>query len=169
MEFTCQNALPLVPSYLDGELSEARAGLLRKHLLDCSSCRNSAQDSKLLSRWFVSEERLQFAPPTGFAARVARRAFAGDVGSEPELLPAAPRESGRILQYVLTLTAVAAAIMLITAIALHDQRLPNAERLDATQPPVSLESVKLQLDELNRLEQQDSAVKNAPEAPARGR
>jgi anti-sigma factor RsiW len=161
MEFTCQNALPLVPSYLDGELSEARAGLLRKHLLDCASCRNSVQDSKVLSRWFATEKRLEFAPPTGFAARVARRAFAGDAGSEPELVPQAPRESGRLLQFVLTLTAVAAAIMLVSAIALHDQRLPEADQLDAAQPPVSLESVKLQLDELNRLEQQP-ATKPTP-------
>jgi hypothetical protein len=158
MDFTCQDALPLVPSYLDGELTEARAGLLRKHLLDCSICRNSAQDSKSLSRWFVTPQRLEFAPPTGFAARVARRAFAGDVGSNPELELAQPRESGRLLQFVLALTAVAAAVMLVAAVAMRTQHLPNANHLEAATPPASVDSVLLRLDELNRLEKQHPAA-----------
>src|SRR5688572_13151145 len=164
MDFTCQDALPLVSSYLDGELTEVRAGMLRKHLLDCSACRNSAQEVKVLSRWFVAPERLEIAPPAGFAARVARRAFAGDAGShsgletgQPELELAKPAESGRLLQFVLTLTAVAAAVMLVSAIALRDQRLPSAGRLDAATPPVQLQPVLQRLEELNRLESHDSA------------
>ena len=120
MEFTCQDALPLIPSYLDGELSEVRAGMLRKHLLDCHACRNEAQEGKALSRWFVATERNQLAVPSGFAARVARRAFAGDRGSlEPA--GATPQEGGRLLQFVLSLTAAAAAVMLFTAIGLRDR------------------------------------------------
>ena len=170
MNFTCQDALPLVPSYLDGELTEVRASLLRKHLLDCSACRTSAQDSKVLSRWFVTPARLEVAPPTGFSARVARRAFAGDVGSSPEVEMAQPRESGRTLQFVLVLTALAAAVMIFSAIALHDQDLPRAERLDAATPKHSVETVLLRLDQLNRLEHQGQAPASASSAggpPAR--
>ena len=167
MDFTCQDALPLVPSYLDGELTEVRAGLLRKHLLDCSACRNSAQDSKVLSRWFVQSERRECAPPSGFAARVARRAFAGDVGSE-EAVEASSRETGRVLQFVLTLTAVAAAIMLVSAIALRNQRLPEADQLGASTNPPSVHTVLLRLDELNRLER-ERQVPADTETPAPSR
>ncbi len=165
MDFTCQDALPLVPSYLDGELSEVRAGLLRKHLLDCSACRTSAQDSKVLSRWFVTPTRLEFAPPTGFSARVARRAFAGDLGSNPELELEPARESGRLLQFVLAVTAVAAAVMLASAIALRDQHLPIADHLDAATPPPSLETIQLRLDQLNSIEKQIPAT-SAPAGAA---
>ena len=167
MDFNCQDALPLVPGYLDGELSEVRAGLLRKHLLDCAACRNSAQDAKALSRWFVGSERAEIAPPSGFAARVARRAFAGDVGSGSELAPAAPSEGGRLLQFVLTLTAVAAAVMLISAIALRDQRLPDSDQLEAATPPPSLDSVRLQLEDLNRLEHPKPGASPTIQGPAR--
>ncbi|MEO6708140.1 MAG: zf-HC2 domain-containing protein [Planctomycetota bacterium] len=152
MDFTCQDALPLVPSYLDGELTEVRAGMLRKHLLDCSSCRNSAQDVKVLSRWFLAPDDLEFAPPAGFSARVARRAFAGDLGNDSELEVAKPAESGRLLQFVLTVTAIAAAVMLVSAIALRDQRLPGAGRLDAATPPAPVQVILDRLKELNRLE-----------------
>ena len=153
MNFNCQDALPLVDSYLDGELTEVRASLLRKHLLDCSACRTGAQDSKALSRWFAKPKELEFAPPAGFSARVARRAFAGDVGRPDGFTvgsaEANHEERGRLLQFVLTITAAAAAIMLVSAVALRDQRLPNADRLDAANPPATAEQVLLQLDKLN--------------------
>jgi hypothetical protein len=168
-DFGCAEALPLVPSYLDGELSEARAGLLRKHLLDCSPCRTSAQDAKALSRWFAHSgrgelgARPEFAPPAGFAARVARRAFAGDVGVHPvlerEAVQAGPREGGKLLQFVLGLTAAAAAVMLVAAVALRDQSLPADGRLRATNQPPSKESVLLRLEALDRAE-----AKGAPGA-----
>lgn len=149
MDFTCQDALPLIPSYLDGELSQARAGLLRKHLLDCQACRASAQDSKSISRWFVRPARAEVAAPSGFAARVARRAFAGDTGSLEVARPA-PRENGRLLQFVLSLSAAAAAVMLVSAIALRDQGLPAADSLNAASEPEAVETVLRRLDELNR-------------------
>jgi len=163
MDFTCQDALPLVPSYLDGELSEVRAGLLRKHLLDCQACRASAQDSKSIARWFVQPARAEFAAPSGFAARVARRAFAGDTGSFEAARPA-PRENGRLLQFVLSLSAAAAAVMLLSAIALRDQGLPNADSLNAANEPESVETVLRRLDELNR--QSLGAPETDPAKPA---
>jgi anti-sigma factor RsiW len=78
----CMDARPLVPSYLDGEISEAQAGPLRRHLLACPSCRASAQAGKHMKRWF---EPTAIVPvPRDFAARVARRAFAGTGSSDFE-------------------------------------------------------------------------------------
>lgn len=169
-DFTCREALPLVPSYLDGELSEVRAGLLRKHLMDCAACRTSAQDGKALSRWFVRPERAEIPVPSGFAARVARRAFAGDVGSstgsagrEEEV---GAREQGRILQFVLTLTAAAAAVMLIAAVGLRDRELSGDGKLRARNQPPSKDEVLLQLDELNRREAARDAAHGTANAPA---
>jgi len=71
----CGDARPLVPSYLDGELTEAQAAPLRKHLLACQACRAGAQAEKNMKRWFAVTEPI--AVPRGFSARVARAAFAG--------------------------------------------------------------------------------------------
>jgi hypothetical protein len=164
MDFHCQDALPLVPSYLDGELSEVRAGFLRKHLLDCQACRASAQDGKLLARWFAQPAKLQFAPPSGFAARVARRAFAGDTGSQ-QPAETATRERGRLLQFVLGLSAAAAALMMLSAIALRDQALPGADSLNAASEAQSVEAVLQRLEELNRQTTAPNAAPS-PEMPA---
>ena len=51
MEFSCQEAVPMIGAYLDGELSPARAALLRPHLLECPACRNAAADGRSLQRW----------------------------------------------------------------------------------------------------------------------
>jgi len=112
----CQNARSMIPSYCDGELSEAQAGPLRQHLLDCQPCRGSAQDLKNLKRWFAAPAIV--AVPDGFAARVARRAFQGDTG---ELVAdasgaAVEQDGGRLLRFVLACTAVAAAVLLVLAI-----------------------------------------------------
>lgn len=130
MEMTCPDARVLVPAYLDGELSEARSSPLRKHLLDCHACRTGAQDGKNLKRWFsAAREQAEAAPlavPSGFAARVARRAFAGDRGQlapiaapSAELVGAsdATRKEGKLLRFVLAATAVAAAVALLLALA----------------------------------------------------
>jgi len=71
----CGDARPLVPSYLDGELTEAQAAPLRKHLLACQACRAGAQADKNMKRWFAVTEPI--AVPRGFSGRVARAAFAG--------------------------------------------------------------------------------------------
>jgi len=130
MEMTCPDARVLVPAYLDGELSEARSSPLRKHLLDCHSCRTGAQDGKNLKRWFsAAREHAEAAPlaaPSGFAARVARRAFAGDRGQlTPMAAPLvddgatsiAKRKEGKLLSFVLAATAIAAAVALFLALA----------------------------------------------------
>jgi anti-sigma factor RsiW len=135
VKITCDAARPLVPPYLDGELSEAQASPLRAHLLDCPPCRETAKEGKALERWFV-DEPLAVAAPAGFAARVARRAFAGDPGL---LVPEPPALARRrpLLSFLLVASAVAAAALLVLALALKRQSLPGADGLDAREstPP----------------------------------
>ena len=136
MKITCDDALPLVPSYLDGELSEAQAAPLRTHLLDCPGCRESAKQGKVLQRWFEAEPP-SVPVPAGFAARVARRAFAGDPGllvPEPARDPAG-RGRRSLLPFLLVATAVAAALLFALAVALKRESLPHASSLDAQEPP----------------------------------
>ena len=135
MKITCDSARPLVPSYLDGELSEVQASPLRTHLLDCPACREVAKEGRSLKRWFELEPE-PVSVPAGFAARVARRAFAGD----PRLLvpePPAVRPRRPLLPFLLVATAVAAAILFVLAVAIQRENLPRSNRLDAlpSRPP----------------------------------
>lgn len=135
MKISCDAARPLVPPYLDGELSEAQASPLRAHLLDCSACRGTAKDGKTLARWFEAEP-MTVTPPAGFAARVARRALAGDPGLlVPEPPPVVARRP--LLPFLLVASAVAAAVLLVLALALQRESLPQASALDAREatPP----------------------------------
>lgn len=137
MQNQCQKSEALIPSYLDGELSEEQAAPLRKHLMECQICRDLAQDDQAMKRWFIAEE----APlvPPGFAARVARRAFAGDEGILPDSdlelrpQPAAARIEAPVLQFVLKLTAVAAAVLFCLALAIRNESLPESDDLGAVE------------------------------------
>jgi anti-sigma factor RsiW len=135
MNISCDAARPLVPSYLDGELSEAQASPLRAHLLDCPACRETAKEGKSLRRWFEPELE-PLAVPAGFAARVARRAFAGDPGLlVPE--PPALRPRRPLLPFLLVATAVAAALLFVLAVAIQRESLPRSNSLEAlpSRPP----------------------------------
>jgi hypothetical protein len=162
---TCKDALPLVPAYLDGELGEARAGLLRKHLLECQPCRASAQDGKALKRWFTPLAEASGDPrsaeyvavPNGFAARIARRALAGDTGEREVLIPSMPpraaafRSQGDVLPFVLKVTALAAGLLFALAVGMRMQTRPDLNRLSANDRTlVPVERVIEQLDQLNR-------------------
>jgi hypothetical protein len=151
---TCTDARPLVMSYLDGELSEAQAAPLRKHLLECQPCRASAQDQKNVKRW-LQGARFQAADPVeipkDFAARVARRAFQGDRGELPVARPAfAPARSndGRTLRFVYALTAIAAGLVFCVAVAVRGLELPGGADMQAGEPCPPLEKT---IDELHRL------------------
>jgi anti-sigma factor RsiW len=161
----CQDARALIQGYLDGELQEAQAAPLRKHLLDCQPCRASAQSEKNLRRWFVQPKAVPV--PRDFAARVARRAFAGDRGerfSEPELVGVAGGAGGggsvlsmhasreeHNLRFVLGLTAIAAAMLLTLAMGIRSLSLPSGSNLHADNPPppMSKEQALERLGELN--------------------
>lgn len=146
---TCTDARPLVMSYLDGELSEAQAAPLRKHLLECQPCRASAQDQKNVSRWFQAAGPVEI--PKDFAARVARRAFQGDRGELPVARPAfAPARSNdtRTLRFVYALTAIAAGLVFCVAVAVRGLELPGGADMQAGEPCPPLEKT---IDELHRL------------------
>lgn len=138
----CRDARPLVPVYLDGELTEAQAAPLRQHLMSCTGCRGAAQRGTALKGWFVDEGPVEV--PAGFAARVARRAFAGDVG---ELAPSAVETPGRsghalaavesseasagVMSFVLQLTSIAAAVLVALAIGMRSVGMPATDDLHA--------------------------------------
>jgi hypothetical protein len=167
----CQEARRWIQGYLDGELQEAQAAPLRKHLLDCQACRASAQSEKNLKRWFVEPKSV--AVPRDFAARVARRAFAGDRGerfSEPAMAGvgqgavlsmaaargtapsiSAARSEERNLRFVLTLTAAAAAVLMTIALGIRSMNLPSGTNMRADdRPTMTIEEARRHLDELNR-------------------
>jgi hypothetical protein len=175
----CRQAEPLIPGYLDGELSEASAAPLRRHLLDCQACRGGAQGEKNLKRWFAAEPAV--AVPHGFAARVARRAFAGDAGESPladrNLEPqragpgalAASFQGGRdgqerILQFVLGLTAAAALVVIALAMSMRSWSLPAGTSLQAADGRDEI-SVDEAIDRLDRLNQAELRREVAPTAP----
>jgi anti-sigma factor RsiW len=164
----CQDARKLIAGYLDGELTEAQAAPLRKHLLDCQPCRAGTQSDKNLRRWFVQPKAVPV--PREFAARVARRAFAGDRGdrfSAPELVGAGagvggaviPMRRERDLRFVLAMTAVAAALLLTLSMAVRSLSLPSGSHMlaDNAKPQMTHEEARSRLDELNH---------KAPAAPA---
>lgn len=137
LKIQCDNASSLVQSYLDGELTEAQAAPLREHLLDCPGCREQAKDGRTLRRWFQDTKtehpgRDESLVPEGFAARVARRAFAGDPGL---LIPEARRTN--LMPFLLAATAVAATLLLVFSIVLQRQTIPDSEVISADdyQPP----------------------------------
>lgn len=162
MTFTCQDSRPLISSYADGELSETQAGLLRKHLLECSACRLAAQDERVLKRWFVQSEAI--AVPADFASRVARRAFAGDTGqpelaapvaARPEQAPQLPQAGGgKVYDFVLQLTAVAAAATIVFVLAIARSERPEGPMWADEQNP-TLEDLRERLDELNQSDDAD--------------
>jgi anti-sigma factor RsiW len=131
---TCQGARSLISSYLDGEVSEVQAAPLRGHLLSCFACREIAKEGTALSRWFhplAEEDRLAGRAPAGFAARVARRALAGDPGLLIPQRTGAPSDR-RHLSFVLWLCAAAAAVLFVLAIALQRGTLPRGDQLEAS-------------------------------------
>ncbi|MCY3001226.1 MAG: zf-HC2 domain-containing protein [Planctomycetota bacterium] len=166
MEFTCKEAVPMIGAYLDGELSPASAALLRPHLLECPACRNSTADGRALQRWFTPLRESASAPavPSGFAARVARRAVAGDTGERSA--PAA--QEGKLLPFVLRLTAVAAAVTLMLALGVRLRSRPDAGSLSADdRKPLSMSQIQSELDRLNGVVPVEPAANET--TPAEGR
>lgn len=184
----CTDARPLVPSYLDGELSEAQAGPLRKHLLSCQPCRAGAQAGKNLKRWFEPTEPI--AVPRDFAARVAQLAFAGveTVADGPRHEPAPVRptvapalvhgarsepQDGRILAFVLKLTVAAAVLALLTSVAIQSLRRPSTAELRADdRRTMTLDQALEKLDRIERGEAAGRAQRTASDptpAAERGR
>jgi hypothetical protein len=145
----CVEMQRLVPSYLDEELSETQSALLRAHLMDCTCCRGSVQELKSLRRWFVRGPEVE-APP-GFAARVARRAFAGDTGErDPALVRFQESDAPRVHRFILNLTAAAAGVLFVLGMALRERDLPGTGRGLQADELRSLETIRQELEELNQ-------------------
>lgn len=161
----CEAAKPLVPLYLDGELSEVQAAELRPHLLSCAVCRSAVQADQALRSWFLPTPAV--AAPEGFAARVARRAFAGDQGTTQadELSRPNPAVSSRasasestpILQFALRAVAAAAAVLIVFAVAIRRVDVPAGDlRADGLLPGSS--SLEGNLEALKALNEQEKAL-----------
>lgn len=136
----CARVTDLAPPFVDGECPEAVASAVRAHLMDCPACRRVVQEETALRQWFVPTEEV--AVPAGFAARVARAAFAGEGAADRDLVvPAgpggAPRagggETGRLLSFTMALAAVAAAAVLLFTLILAGRGAGpvDADQLDA--------------------------------------
>jgi hypothetical protein len=181
VKLECAEARPLVPLFVDGELSPALSPPLRQHLMACPACRAVAAEEKALKRWFARDPE---PVPAGFAERVARRAFAGDTGSRdaaPALLPGAPADvpvgvgagawsaaavagprEDRLLQFVLQATAVAAVLLITLSIAIRTASLPSGSGLRADDAQErSLDEVLEDLKRLNRTADGDAAAEPA--------
>lgn len=128
---SCNDVQPMLSGYLDGELSEAQSAPMRAHLLDCCACREQLQGGKVLSRWFQEGSGQPLAVPSGFSARIARRAFAGDPGLSTENQPRGEARRHSLLPFLLKLTAAAAVLLFILALQIKRQNLPHTEDLEA--------------------------------------
>ena len=184
-QFECKDALPLIGAYSDGELSEAQADPLRKHLMSCHACRNSAQANKASRRWFQRPPSAEAEDliPAGFAARVARLAFAGETGEHapdsvghleptPALaavapgrapLPAATRSaplaasSRGHIGFLLEVTGIAAAVLVALTVAFRMREVPSGEPLRADQA-LTVQEIKDRLGELNEVAETTGAA-----------
>lgn len=160
----CHTARPLVPLYVDGELGESQSHALRPHLLECPACRAVAQEQKTLKAWFVPSAPI--AVPEGFAARVARRAIAGDTGEGFEF-SSREEQQGSVTAWVLQAVAVAALLLITLSIAIRRQEIPQSPELKALEARSLAETVQA-LDELNRAEDAPDARGGAREDEGTG-
>jgi len=121
--------------------------------MDCQDCRKSLAGQKSLERWFASPAAAEAEVPAGFARRVARRAFAGDLGhggpeaGEAESLRPTPGEAP-IYSFVLWATAAAAGLLLIVSGMLFQVRLGSGDHLHADGKAPGLEQLLERADNL---------------------
>ncbi|HUS46693.1 MAG TPA: zf-HC2 domain-containing protein [Phycisphaerae bacterium] len=93
---TCQN-IPKISCYHDGELPPAEAAELAAHLRQCESCRQELERLRGLSKWLSSS-------PTPEIPAAALGRLRGRVQ---------PRRDRAVLRMAKTLTAAAAAVLLV--------------------------------------------------------
>jgi len=153
-KFTCADARPLVSAYLDDELSADRASPLRQHLMECAECRTATQGHKAQRQWFQATPDVEV--PAGFASRVARRAFQGDLGeallkSSEETQMLAP-----VLPFVLRMTAAAALLLLMISVALRSVDIPTGGGLRADDAATM--TLEAAIQRLERLDLEEGAL-----------
>lgn len=136
----CEDALAQIDSYVDEQLNESQAAPLRRHLIECSSCRLAAQEAEALKSWFVDPEALvgPAEAPEGFAERITELAFGPQVQKGPRSLQPALAGAGHgdhavneLSGFVLNLVAAAAVVLLLLAFGIKRSSLPEVEHLNA--------------------------------------
>ena len=180
----CEDVLPLVPRYVDGELTTSQTTSFREHLLDCQSCRTRVQESEALKVWFQDPEALvgPAEAPNGFAAKVTALAFGEHAALQPltqnrstpprlisEPAFAAPSQSAwalahqdkeqehkeqELLGFVLNMTAAAALVLLVLSFGIKHSSLPKVGKLHAENA-----SMTQSLDSLDALNEQEADEK----------
>ena len=165
----CEQAEKMIARSVDGELAVKEVGALRRHLAECEGCAALASEARDLKAWFVTDTPVEV--PSGFAQRVATKAFAqaGErevrAGFSPQVLtPEFSSPQGGVVQgsfgagpkdrFLMGLTALAAALLLALGMALYVQRANQSYELDADD-----ESLQEAIDGLND-------VQNAPNGQA---
>ena len=151
--FTCTDARPLVSAYLDDELSADRASPLRQHLMECADCRTATQAHKAQRQWFEPTPAVDV--PSGFASRVARRAFQGDLGDSHLQEGVSEGKLAPVLPFVLQMTAAAAVLLLLLSGALRSADIPTGGELRADDAAtMNLEDV---IERLKRLDAEETS------------
>ena len=169
----CDRVQPLVPVYLDGELREELARPLRQHLLECQACRDVVAETKSLSSWFVPTPEV--AVPQGFAANVARRAFAGAGEPEHVLVPAVAGSTGaagsgpggtaggQVIdgahRFAMNMVAAAAAVLAVFTLWLANEDTPSLSGTSLNAAPTEAEAVEA-LRKKNEAEAEALGIEN---------
>ncbi len=153
-KFNCADARPLVSAYLDGELSADRASPLRQHLMECAECRTATQGHKAQRQWFQSTPDVEV--PAGFASRVARRAFQGDLGEAPHQNSEQTQTLTPVLPFVLRMTAAAALLLLLVSGALRSVEIPTGGELRADDAATM--TLEAAIQRLERLDLEEGAL-----------
>lgn len=107
----CALYRPKLQRFADGELGGAESRDLRTHLLDCLDCRAIVGEVVSLRKFF-RDEPIVAAAPSGFAARVAARAFA----EGPKSI-----EERTVLPFAKKVAAIAAAAVLVASVVFFYQ------------------------------------------------
>jgi anti-sigma factor RsiW len=115
----CDDARPLIESYLDGELDLVRNLEMERHLEQCPACGPKCEDAREL-RLAIRAEVPYFRPPRGFETRVRER-VRKESGEKPRTVPASWQWIG-----------VAAALALVVLLSARVARIwtgPSQEAL----------------------------------------
>ena len=168
---SCEEVQDLVFAFVDGEAAE-RAPAIRRHLIDCASCRAVVQEANALRGWFEPTDEVPV--PAGFADRVAGLAFGGaEARTGDVLVPFAPAgddaaraERGRLVDFAVMLTAVAAAALIVVTLLLATDGRGGVDADASMQADMSLED---RLEELERRHAEESAAGSSAADGADGR
>jgi len=114
---SCERILPVLSAYLDGELSEAEAMEVEKHISTCELC-----SLKLESYRAINSETLEVKAPDGFTARVMSKIKSENNRKKRKIIP---------FRHA-TLAAAMVALVLLGASGTFDALLGRANKTAGT-------------------------------------